>query len=293
MEIGRVSELWRYPFKSMGGERTRSGAISAGGVAGDRRWAIRDEVDGGIRGAKKFAALLGCHARLLAEPGDPNDDGHVEITLRSGDRILSSDQSVAATLSRLLDHKVTIWPLQPIDNLDHHRPGKPTFTDVQQELRTIYALEPDEPLPNVRRLPRELLKSLNEFVTPPGTYFDAFPLLVLTSSALRTLQELNPESSIDRRRFRPNILLETDLAGNIEAEWEGRLLRIGEVQLQLTWRCPRCVRVTHAFDDLPRDRSIMRTLVREFTHDFGIYATVLTPGDLQEGDTAILDSATA
>lgn len=40
MMVGRVTELWRYPVKSMAGERLDAADVSWHGVAGDRRWAF-------------------------------------------------------------------------------------------------------------------------------------------------------------------------------------------------------------------------------------------------------------
>lgn len=82
--LGRVTQLWRYPVKSMGGERLEEVAVSAAGLVGDRAWAVRDEVDGGIRGAKKLGALMRCSARY---PGAP--DGPAEITLPDGSRVMT------------------------------------------------------------------------------------------------------------------------------------------------------------------------------------------------------------
>ena len=64
---------------------------------------------------------------------------------------------------------------------------------------------------------------------------------------------------------------------------------MGTVGLELTWRCARCVMITHAIDDaIPRDRSLMRTIVRDFGHDLGIYARVATPGTITVHDRVIL-----
>lgn len=38
----RVAEVWRYPVKSMAGERLAVADIDARGLVGDRRWALRD-----------------------------------------------------------------------------------------------------------------------------------------------------------------------------------------------------------------------------------------------------------
>jgi uncharacterized protein len=44
--VGRVAELWRYPVKSMAGERLDAADVSWHGLAGDRRWAfVREGVE--------------------------------------------------------------------------------------------------------------------------------------------------------------------------------------------------------------------------------------------------------
>jgi uncharacterized protein YcbX len=290
VDVGQVGELWRYPFKSMGGERIGSATLTPTGFLGDRCWAVRDEVLGGIRGAKKFASLMRCQARFLREPDGPGDSGDVEITMPDGSTVAPTDDTAAARLSEILDHDVSVWPLQPAEDLDHYRLGRPRRQGVQAELRATFALAEDEPLPNFSRLPSELRYQINHFASLPGTYFDAFPILVLTTASLDALRQLRPDAVIDVRRFRPNIVVDTDasLTGPVEQDWEGRTLRIGTVELELTWRCPRCVMITHGFDDIPADRSLMRTVVREFGHELGIYAVVTRPGQLNEADGVTL-----
>jgi hypothetical protein len=80
MQVGVLEALSRYPVKSMGGERLDAVEIGVGGIPGDRAWAVRDEVRGGIRGAKKIPALMGLRARHTAPPS-PVGSSAVEITL--------------------------------------------------------------------------------------------------------------------------------------------------------------------------------------------------------------------
>ena len=81
----RVLELWRYPVKSLQGERLAEAAIDALGIAGDRRWALFDRDTGLGLTARRVPELLWGSARLRA-------DGGVEVVLPDG--TVTSDESV-------------------------------------------------------------------------------------------------------------------------------------------------------------------------------------------------------
>ena len=271
----RLTEIWNYPVKSMIGERVDRAEIGPDGIRGDRHWAVRDEVRGGIRGAKKFGALMRFAASSQA-------DGAVLITLPDGATVRTDDGDRDRRISTALGHEVTLQELAPRDDLEHYRRGAPDSDDVVAELRSIFGREEDEPFPDFGIFPPEIL----EFESPPGTHHDAFPLLVLSTSALRTLAEALPDSVIDERRFRPSLLVDPgDEPGHPEFAWVGRRLRIGEVELDVAAACPRCVMVTRAIDDdTPADRDVLRHIVRDLDQNLGVYATVVTPGTVVEGD---------
>jgi hypothetical protein len=246
---------------------------------------VRDEVRGGYRGAKTIPALLGQRARHTAPPS-PVGSSVVEITLPDGASVGSGDARVNERLSEALGHAVSLWPLVPADALDHYRRGAPSHEDLERELRAIFGRADDEPLPDLGLFPPELL----EFESPPGTYFDAFPLMLMTDASLRTMQERVPGSRFDVRRFRPNLLVSVASPRDPfpEQAWRNRLLRVGDAVLRVTVECPRCVMVTHGFDDLPKDPSVMRALVREAGGNLGVYAQVETPGTARVGDAVLL-----
>lgn len=284
--VGTIAEIRRYPVKSMEGEVLDATPLGLRGLPGDRAWAVRDEVRGGIRGAKKIPALMRLSAVYPKAPAAEGSSPAV-ITLPDGSTCLTTDPDVSARLSRALDHQVTLWPLVPAEDRDHYRRGTPTHEDFEQEMRATFARLPDEPLPDLMVFPPELF----ELESPPGTYFDAFPLLLMSTRALRTMQERHPESRFDVRRFRPNLVLDvTDAAGDgfPEMQWAGRRLRIGEAELDVTIACPRCVMTTHGFADLPKDPAIMRSLVKETGGQLGVYASVAVPGTVRRGDAVVL-----
>jgi hypothetical protein len=282
-----VKEIWRYPVKSMGGERLTETHLAKGGIPYDRGWALRDEADKTIRGAKHFAQLMSCSARYLTDtPASPVPKA--EITLPDGRRIVSDDAKINGVLSDLCGRAVTLWPLQPRERDEHYRAAAPA--DIEAYLRAIFALEPNEPLPNLGAFPPEILQEISVYASPRGTYFDAFPVNVLTEASLRYMQSLLPDSAIDVRRFRPNFLIADDgaQAKPVEFDWVGREVHLGAARIAAVMRCPRCIMTTRAQEgpgqNLPRDSAIMRTLVRETEQNLSIYCTVTTEGRVKIGD---------
>lgn len=277
-----LTQLWRYPAKSMLGEQLEEAALGERGLLGDRGWAVRDERRGGIRGAKKIAPLMHLAARYLVPPSDADPTPHIEITLPDGTTVRSDAPDANDRVSAALHHPITLWPLQPPADLDHYRRGAPDSDDLLTELRDIFGRLEEEPLPDLGVFPPEIV----EFESPPGTYVDAFPLLVLSTGSLRTLQRRLPDSAIDLRRFRPNLLL--DLGDDPEDPWPelalvGRRLRIGDAEIEMVVPCPRCVMVTRPVQELPEDRSVLRTIVRDADQNLGVYATVTRPGTVAPG----------
>jgi uncharacterized protein YcbX len=81
-----VRELWRYPVKSLQGERLSEAEIGALGMAGDRRWALFDRDTGLGLTARRVPELLFGSARI--------GNGGLEVVLPDGtvttdDRLLS------------------------------------------------------------------------------------------------------------------------------------------------------------------------------------------------------------
>ena len=287
MTQASVKEIWRYPVKSMRGELLNRTELGKGGIPYDRGWAVRDEADKTIRGAKHFAGLMSCAARYLMDtPADPVPKA--EITLPDGRRINSDDAKIHAALSEIAGRAVTLWPLQPRENVEHYRNAP--VTDVEAYLRQIFGLEPHEPIADLSAFPNEVLQEISVYASPRGTYFDAFPVNVLTEASLRYMRSLLPDSTIDVRRFRPNFLIADDgaAAAPVEFDWVGREVRLGVARIAAIMRCPRCIMTTRAQEGpdvaLPRDSAIMRALVRETAQNLSIYATVTAEGRVAVGD---------
>ena len=304
MIVGRVREVWRYPVKSMAGERLEACGVGAQGLWGDRGWALRDEEAGEIRGAKISPALMLCAARYREEPSADGAPPHVRITLPDGSRTATDAPDVNERLSELVGRRVTLWPLRPAADRAHYRRAMPgarvigllsrsrsfrrlalgamRVTGLDADLRKDFGREPGEPLPDLSVFSSDLF----EFTSPPGTYFDAYPIHLLTTSSLDALARLNPDSAWDARRFRPNFLIETGegVEGLAEAGWGGRTLRVGGLRLKCEVPTPRCSMTIQAQDGLPKDPRVLRTIVREAGQNLGVYASVEAAGRVAAGD---------
>ena len=279
--LGRVIEIWRYPVKSMGGEQLQRCVLGKLGIPGDRGWAVRDEAAGEIRGAKKLPALLLLGARYLEEPAADRIPP-AEITFPDGGRERTDAPQAAAQLTALLGRRVTLWPRRPADDREHYRRGLPDDPDFDAELRSIFGRLPDEPLPDLSVFPRELF----EYTSPLGTYFDALPLHLLTTASLRALERLNPASRFDRRRFRPNFLIEPEGGTDdlVDGGWCGETLRVGGATVKVEMGTPRCSMTMQPQGDLPKDPGVLRTVVRHADQNLGVYASVVGPGPVAVGD---------
>lgn len=117
-------------------------------------------------------------------------------------------------------------------------------------------------------------------------YFDVATIHVLTTASLAVMSRLNPGADWDVRRFRPNFLVETDpgTEGLIEFDWNGKTLRLGQVEVRCDIACERCAMTNHQQKDLPKDESVFRTIVKETGKNLGTYAKVTTPGAVKIGD---------
>jgi uncharacterized protein YcbX len=89
------------------------------------------------------------------------------------------------------------------------------------------------------------------------------------------------------RRFRPNFFVETiaELQGLLEADWTGKTLRLGSVEIKCEMPCVRCGMTTNAQKDLPKDNSVLRSIVKEADQNLGSYANVTSVGAVKIGDS--------
>jgi uncharacterized protein len=117
------------------------------------------------------------------------------------------------------------------------------------------------------------------------SHFDADSIHLITSASLAWLQSLLPNSAIDERRFRPNLLIDLLDEVPIEHGWIGKRLSIGrEVELEVTTLTERCVMTGLEQQELAADAEILKTIKKKSNLNFGVYARVIKTGIIRIGD---------
>lgn len=122
-----------------------------------------------------------------------------------------------------------------------------------------------------------------------GPYFDLDPVSILFDTWLADLEAML-DLRLDPLRFRPNIFARADAAfGAPEAELVGRIVRIGGARFAITQPIERCVTPTYDVATGASEPRVLTTLVRDRKNEMGVYATVVTPGEIAPGDALELE----
>ena len=243
-----LTALWRYPVKSMLGERVDALEVGDDEIVGDRCWALVDD-DGRALSAKTVPELLFAHASLR--------DDVACITLPDGREVIAGQAEADGALSD--------WLGRPVH-----------LTRADSEVQCSYEVHIDATDNDSPVIVAD---------GPRGTFRDSrHPAHLLTTASLRAAAETHPEGEWDARRFRPNLLIDTDGLGFVEDDWVGAQVAVGEAVFEIRKRCMRCTIPNRPQPGLVGDVGIARALARNHGLDLGVYAGIVTPGTVRVGD---------
>lgn len=275
-KLGTVGGLFRYPVKSLRGEALNAAQVLPSGLQGDRLWAFRDVARNEITSAKRSPLLLQIAATLSEDGPAPR----ARLSLPTGDVTFSDATDCSAAVSKYIGRQLSIFGLHPAGDTGHYARANVAPENYEANVREVLGLLPDEPFPDFSKLPREAMMN----ATLPGTYFDAATIHIVLASELRQMQSSIPDAGVGAMRFRPNIVL-NDLDSPLSSQdLIGVRIKAGGAVVIADSHVPRCAMTTHAQDQLPKAPQIMRTLVRDWKHNFGLYASVLQGGQIRMGD---------
>lgn len=117
---------------------------------------------------------------------------------------------------------------------------------------------------------------------------DAGAVLIISDHTYTKLEHILGKE-IDRRRFRPNLIIRlNDESIHDERELVGKRITVGGAQLEIKEECERCSMITIEPDTLERDVSILKAVNTSMNLKFGLYASVVQVGEVNTGDTVYL-----
>lgn len=264
----KIVSLHRYPVKSMMGEHLNACHITTNGIYGDRAFGVIDNKTGKLANAKnpkKWPTMFRHHARYTKSFSIADTLPPVEITLPTGEVVDSTSENVNERLSHSFNRDVMLR--SPSSASVEFEGYVPEEIEELEDRGTVFSRE-----------------------SPQETFFDIAMVHIITTNTIDTLRKLAPESRIEARRFRPNIIIDVpDVDGFVEESWVNKTLQIGnDVKLKIIQPTGRCVMTTLAQGDLPNDINVLKTLVKENSGNFGVYAEVIQTGQVTIDDEVVV-----
>ncbi len=230
----RITDLYIYPVKSLGGIRLTEAQVRERGFAYDRRWMLtdtngkfltqrthREMANVGLRphtnGFELYHKNASVGTVLLTEPPANADTTIVDVW---GDRLEAS--IVPGVAVQWLQDVLGFACRLVYMGSQSRRQADPLFT-----------------------------------AQPTAVSFaDSFPYLLTTVASLRRL-EAQAGMAFDMRRFRPNIVVDGKEPFE-EDRW--KVIRMGNVRFQLVKACDRCSVITIDPDTAQKSKEPLRTL---------------------------------
>ena len=252
--IGKVESLWRYPVKSMRGERLTEAFIGFSGVYGDRLFAVRN-----ASAPKGFPYLTGREeAEMLLYHPRFRHPGRAAMppNLTEAERIGPGLTPVYAYLEDLI-------------------------LDVESPSGKVLAIDDPALLEMLGKADRRTLTVQRS----DRAMTDCRPISLF---AVQTARQIGEEIGVDisKRRFRANIYVDLQSAAGFgEDALVGRRLRVGaKAEISILERDPRCKMISIDPDTAEQNPEVLKKISRAHEGTAGVYGAVLVEGLVRIGD---------
>jgi uncharacterized protein YcbX len=260
MNALKLSEIWIYPIKSLGGIRLSSSPVVEKGLPYDRRWMLVDE-----RGTFMTQRINPLMALF-------------KLTMNKHDLVVNfKNDSLTIPLRPLLitrPERVTIWD----DQVEAHEVD-PIFSKWFSEHLDLACRLVHFPENNPRPVDVKYQRS-NEQVS----LADAYPFLIIGQSSLDDLNS-KLEHPVPMNRFRPNFVF---TGGTPYEEDTWQTFSIGGGHFAGVKTCSRCVLTTVNQDTAARGTEPLKTLASYRTWNskvhFGQNLLSIDHHEVHEGD---------
>ena len=223
-----VSELWIYPIKSCQGIKLQQAEVTSKGFLWDREMMIISK-KGRFLTQRQFPQLAKVQVAITEEI----------ITLSLQDN--SIEPIVFNPTLEGKEIAVEIWR----DNIIAIDQGN----QLAEWFHQVLELTPEKECRLVRQSPK-YIRNVNPQVVnkpTPVSLADGYPFLLTATASLKELNHRitetyqNAELIVPMNRFRPNIVVETELPFD-EDNW--KLVQIGKIKFAVVKPCSRCIITT-------------------------------------------------
>jgi uncharacterized protein YcbX len=258
--IGSVESLWRYPVKSMAGERIDEAFVGYAGVFGDRAYAF---LNAAAPEAFPYFTARGKGQMLRFQP-------------RFRDKELAARPLNQAAAEQRGPGLTPLYP--PLERL---------AVDVQTPTGEVLAV--DDPALRSLLATKNVAAEKLSLVRSERALTDCRPLSIIS---LKTIAQLSDEIGVplDPRRFRANVYADlTSGGGFAENAFVGKQLRIGErAVIAVLDRDPRCKMISLDPDTGEENSAVLAHVSKAHDTCAGVYCAVLTEGMIRRGDPIVL-----
>lgn len=242
--------------------------VTPKGLLGDRVYAVMDTSTGKLANAKnplKWPQMFEYRASFVDPPSIHAAQPAVRITFPDGSIGVSTESDLGERLSNSFNRTVKLT------------------SELSEEVQF------EGYIPDIEELQNR--DTIFTRTSPEGTFFDIGIVHLMTTATINQMCALSPESRIEVRRFRPNVVIDVpDGDGFVENQWVGKTLRFGdEVRMQIVQPTVRCIMTTLEQGDLPQDPNVLRTAVKHNAGGVGVYAAVLQGGRIRRGDAVEME----
>ena len=260
-----VKELFIYPIKSLAGILVESAKAEEIGFENDRRWMLIDENNQFIT-QRKYPVLSQFYPKISS--------GKIEVSYQNETHEFSITEYIDLPIqSKVWDDESIVFEA----NTD-------TSTWFSEMLGFACRLVKINNSGDRKHNSSKLKTSLNVSLA------DGYPYLLIGSKSLELLNE-KLEEKITVQRFRPNIVIQTELAH--EEDTFG-IFQIGDVKFKNLKPCSRCIMVNNNPENGIVKKEPLLTLSQYRKVDnfvlFGTNVMCLNEGDIKVGDEVIFSS---
>ncbi|KPM49996.1 MOSC domain-containing protein [Jiulongibacter sediminis] len=262
----KVTQIYIYPVKSLGGISLNNSQLSDRGLEFDRRWLLINE-EGEVMTQRSYPSLV-YFLTLIRK------DGIGIVFSKDGSQCLIPFQTSSSKRE-----KVSVWG-DEFEMVEVSKAVSHWFSDkLGEQVRLMY--QPDDSLRFID--PRYAVTDKDVVSTADG-----YPVLMISEASLEDLNGRLDEP-VEMLRFRPNLVID-----GIEAYAEDNLgsIKIGEAELIGVKNCGRCVMVTIDPKEATLGKEPLKTL-STYRKDgskvlFGRNFLVGSNGAIQVGDSVEL-----